>query len=55
VAWVRLTVVVWWGSRGLPLPVRLDRPTPTQQGPGMQGETAMPTAVVVRSAFSLPK
>jgi hypothetical protein len=47
--------VVWWGSRGLPLPVRLDRLTPTQQGPGMQGETAMPTAVVVCSAFSLPK
>ena len=45
-------VVVWWGSRGLPLPVRLDRLTPTQQGPGMQGETAMPTAAVVCALLS---
>ena len=37
------------------LKVRLDRLTPTQQGPGIQGETAMPTAAVVCGAFSLPK
>ena len=51
---LRLTVVVRWGSRGIPLPVRLDWLTPSQQGPGRPGETAMPTAAVVCSVFSLP-
>ena len=46
-----LVGVPWEAS----LPVRLDRLTPTQQGPGIQGETAMPTAAVVCGAFSLPK
>jgi hypothetical protein len=45
-----LVGVPWAPAAGLTRPAH-----PTQQGPGMQGATAMPTVVVVCSAFSLPK